>query len=315
MISIIMPIYNRAHLVLETLESIAAQTYDHWECIIVDDGSTDNTLQVLQDFTKQDSRFKVFSRPKHVTKGPSACRNYAVTHSSGDYIQYFDSDDIMHKEHLSKKLVAIVDHDAVVCRLKSFRESVTEISTSEIPSEPVNHMSDYFEGFTTGTFPMMMVAPMWRAISLKRYLPIREDLHLLEDHELYARVLSDPKKIAIIDEELIYYRIGLRSTSNDFFKKIATGLESYLKAKATVIGLTTNKKVHLATLKMILGLFRQALAERDFKSAQVCWEFLEDQNLWFTTSLQLKKMRIYIAYQIFKIVKRGDTRFKPLFKL
>ena len=76
LISIIIPTFNRAHLILHTLESIKNQTYNEWECIIVDDGSTDNTEDVLKKYIDTDSRFRYFKRPLNHTKGPSSwCAN------------------------------------------------------------------------------------------------------------------------------------------------------------------------------------------------------------------------------------------------
>ena len=63
LVSIIIPTYNRAHLIGETLDSVLAQTYQNWECIIVDDGSSDNTDDVVNDYVKKDPRFKYYYRP------------------------------------------------------------------------------------------------------------------------------------------------------------------------------------------------------------------------------------------------------------
>ena len=92
MISIIIPIFNRQHLIEETLNSIKAQTYTNWECIIVDDGSTDDTYNVTSNLIKGDNRFQLYNRPLDFAKGPSSCRNYAITKMTGNYIQFFDSD-------------------------------------------------------------------------------------------------------------------------------------------------------------------------------------------------------------------------------
>jgi len=120
MISILMPIYNRENLIIETLRSIVSQTYQDWECIIVDDGSTDATKKVVTQFIENDARFKLISRPHTYQKGPSSCRNFAFEISQGEYIQFFDSDDIMHKNHLLEKMNKIAENDGVICKLKLF---------------------------------------------------------------------------------------------------------------------------------------------------------------------------------------------------
>ncbi|HBR55641.1 MAG TPA: hypothetical protein DEA82_16235 [Flavobacteriaceae bacterium] len=111
-VSIIIPVYNRAHLIGETLDSILAQTYTNWECIVVDDGSTDNTLELLEDYAQKDSRFKYYKRPYNRPKGGNAARNYGFQKSTGDYIQWFDSDDIMVSEFLEVK-IRVLENESV----------------------------------------------------------------------------------------------------------------------------------------------------------------------------------------------------------
>lgn len=315
MISIIIPIYNRAHLIEDTLHSIKQQTYTQWECIIIDDGSTDHTIDVISSVIVNDSRFKLYERPSYIAKGPSACRNYAVTLSTGLFIQFFDSDDIMHPDHLLLKHEAIGDKDFVVCGLATFKGTFnTDLFTSstflKIPKPKC-----ILESFATGEFPMMMVAPMWKKSSLLPYLPIREDLHILEDHELHIRALQQQPTFEILQQDLIYYRVGETSSTNQFYNQISYGLESYFKAKTTVLSIISTHPVKLSILKMTLGFFRLALAERDLESAKACLKFIKDKDLCCTTLLKLKYYRIVFFFHIFKIIKRGDTLFKPLFKL
>ncbi len=316
MISIIIPIYNRAKLIEETLQSIKQQSYTNWECIIVDDGSTDNTFQVTKSFIKDDLRFKLLNRPKYITKGPSACRNFGMTVTKGEFVQFFDSDDIMHPDHLQLKIDAIKNHDLAVCKLKSFTGVFNIEEFFEKDNEPnISKPKNLFEDFVIGKFPMMMVAPLWRLSSLSPHLPIREDLHILEDHELYARALFQAKKVAIVNHSLIFYRVGESSSTNSFYRNVDYGLQSFLEAKRTVLRLSQAKKVKLALLKMTLGVFRQALAERNFKASKLCLNFIKEEKLCYSFKLKLKCTRIRFFYIIFKVIKKGDTKFKPLFKI
>ncbi len=311
-----MPIYNRAHVIEETINSIKGQTYTDWECIIVDDGSTDKTLETLKQLVKNDGKFKLYKRPHDLVKGPSACRNYGVLKIKGDYIQFFDSDDIMHPDHLKLKMEAIKNNDLVVCKLRAFSGIFNEkLFDQEDVSSLTNQPNNLFEAFVTGGFPMMMVAPLWKANSLKPYLPIREDLHILEDHELYARALFESKSLAIINKELIYYRIGGESSTANFYSNVDYGLASYFEAKGTVLKLSQSRPVKLSILKMTLGFFRQALAERNFKAGSKCLGFIREKELCYNFILKLKCLRIRFFYGIFKIIRKGDTKFKPLFKL
>lgn len=92
MISVITPSYNYGHLISETIRSVQQQSYTDWEMIIVDDGSTDNTIDVVESLMKMDKRIRFYQQKN---AGPSAARNLALSHAGGDYIQFLDADDII----------------------------------------------------------------------------------------------------------------------------------------------------------------------------------------------------------------------------
>jgi glycosyltransferase involved in cell wall biosynthesis len=94
LISIIVPSFNRADLIAETLNSVFSQTYQKWECIIVDDGSSDNTINIINYFIEKDSRFSFIKRNRF-PKGAPTCRNIGLELAKGDYIVYLDSDDLL----------------------------------------------------------------------------------------------------------------------------------------------------------------------------------------------------------------------------
>lgn len=94
LISIIIPVYNRQELVKETLNSVLAQTYQNWECIVVDDGSIDYTWDVLKEYVFRDSRIKINQRTRD-PKGAPSCRNIGITLSEGEFLVFLDSDDLL----------------------------------------------------------------------------------------------------------------------------------------------------------------------------------------------------------------------------
>ena len=114
LVSIIIPTYNRARLIGETLDSILAQTYTNWECIVVDDGSTDSTFEVLSSYCKKDSRIKYYQRPISLPKGANTCRNYGFKLCEGKFVNWFDDDDIMLEDFITFKVNTIKEMDVVV---------------------------------------------------------------------------------------------------------------------------------------------------------------------------------------------------------
>jgi len=124
LVSIIIPTFNRAYLIGETLDSILKQTYTNWECIIIDDGSSDNTEEVLNEYCKKDKRIQYHHRPVNRPPGGNAARNYGLKLASGDYIIFFDSDDLMTIDHVAEKINAIknTDYDYVISKTKFFNK-------------------------------------------------------------------------------------------------------------------------------------------------------------------------------------------------
>ncbi|SFI24266.1 glycosyltransferase family 2 protein [Halpernia frigidisoli] len=145
-VSIIIPNYNRANLIVETLESIVAQTYKNWECLIIDDGSKDNSIEVINNFIAVDHRFKLYERDAKSPKGANSCRNIGAKKAKGDYIIYFDSDDLMLENHLEIKINTIKSHnyDFVIAK--------TEYFNSPEDAYPINYRSLFSLPITADNF-------------------------------------------------------------------------------------------------------------------------------------------------------------------
>ncbi|WP_299395096.1 glycosyltransferase family 2 protein [uncultured Gelidibacter sp.] len=104
LVSVIIPTYNRAHLILETIQSVVMQSYNNWECLVIDDGSTDNTRQIVNECNNKDKRIKYFIRPPEYKSGGNGARNYGFKISQGDFIQWFDDDDVMLSDFIEQKI-------------------------------------------------------------------------------------------------------------------------------------------------------------------------------------------------------------------
>lgn len=99
-VSVIIPTYNRSSLLMESLRSVEKQSLRNLECIIIDDGSTDDTEVIVNSFIEKDSRFKYFKRSEEYAKGACGSRNMGFEKSIGKYIQYLDDDDLLSPDKL-----------------------------------------------------------------------------------------------------------------------------------------------------------------------------------------------------------------------
>ena len=120
LVSIIIPCYNQGNFLPETLDSVLLQTYSNWECIIINDGSTDITESVALRYCKKDDRFKYFYQEN---KGLSASRNKGINNSLGKYILPLDSDDLIGKEYVEKSVEILENNpniEIVYCKAKLF---------------------------------------------------------------------------------------------------------------------------------------------------------------------------------------------------
>lgn len=103
-VSILIPNYNKAPYLRETLDSVLAQSFTEWECIIVDDHSSDNSWKILEEYAFVDNRIKIFRRPENRKKGGNAARNYAIELARGEFVAFLDSDDIWQPSRLELAL-------------------------------------------------------------------------------------------------------------------------------------------------------------------------------------------------------------------
>mgnify|MGYP002795026508 CR=1 FL=1 len=212
LISIIIPTYNRAHLIGETLDSVLAQTFRDWECIIVDDKSKDATQELMEFHTARDSRFKFFIRPKIKIKGANSCRNYGFEKSTGKYIQWFDSDDIMRADCLKIKLNKITEGnwDFVVAKLENFLPDGTS-------NQPVYNRSEniIFEDYLFRRTNWITHDALTSRRTIEKYhLRFNEYMSSDQEYNYYCKLLSRTTNGVYIDEILVKRRIHPSSIQN-----------------------------------------------------------------------------------------------------
>ncbi|WCO02526.1 glycosyltransferase family 2 protein [Psychroserpens ponticola] len=208
LVSIVIPTYNRANLISETLDSILSQTHTHWECLVIDDGSTDNTAEVLAQYCIKDNRFKYLKRPAESPKGGNAARNYGFECSKGDFIQWFDDDDIMAENYLSARIALFTKkRKIVICSGFSTDENLNITREVKLKTD-VNLYKEY----ALWKFEIYTPSVLFRKSFLKES-PFNETIIRGQETEFFTRIFYglNPEEYSIINKPLFYYRSHSKS--------------------------------------------------------------------------------------------------------
>lgn len=268
LISIIIPTYNRAFIIKETLDSIHIQSYANWECIIVDDASTDDTKIVIEEYSKNDSRFRFYKRPANTVKGANSCRNFGFSQAEGNLVQWFDSDDLLVNnafELYVKEFEKAPTSDVVIAKVQMVDlNSNVLIKKNTIQSE--NLVQDYF----VGNVAFYVCGPIWK----KEFLTQQDKLFCknvsnLDDWDFNLRMLYADPEIIFIDLPLIKYRVHSNSLSHEIGKLNHNEINSEISAREKHLKLIQeNKKADSLVLKKFIlfrykYFFREAMVQKD----------------------------------------------------
>ncbi|SFS97643.1 glycosyltransferase [Sphingobacterium wenxiniae] len=187
--SIIIPTFNCDSFIEETLRSVSAQTCVDWECLIIDDGSSDRTVEITQECIASDNRFKLFRREKISTqKGGNVCRNIGIKNAVGEFLIFLDGDDVLKPFCLEQRINYFNDHsecDFLVFQMSRFNE-LGEILNSESTKSSANYLYEYL----AYNIPWSITAPiMKREFVIQHLTGFDEDFPRLQDPEFYTRAL------------------------------------------------------------------------------------------------------------------------------
>ncbi len=251
-ISIIIPTFNSVSTLEETLESVFSQHYDFWECIIVDDGSNDETVEILKKYKLKDSRFKWYNRPENKLKGPSSARNYGLKKSIGEYIVFLDSDDVLSPSCLENRIIYASKNprfDFWIFKMTVFAKCVndTNVIYNTLPLIEANESNFYYELFLQGKYPFIVTCPLWKKSSLDRLNGFDEFMNMLEDPDLHLRAykVGMISKTALELDTDCYYRIICdhdRALKREKYNKIAAKSNFYFFKKHMIVGDVNVKK-------------------------------------------------------------------------
>ncbi|GEN68906.1 MULTISPECIES: glycosyltransferase family 2 protein [Chryseobacterium] len=200
LISVIVPCYNQAIYLDECLQSVWDQTYTNWQCIIVNDGSTDHTEKTAKKWIEKDSRF-IYVYKKN--GGLSSARNAGLEKASGDYIQFLDSDDTIHSEKFTKSLSSGTEYSLMVSQFTIYKNQTHYPGYNRVKQDFLT-----FEGIVFG-WDLKFSIPIHCSLISKNLLDgflFDTSLTSCEDWLMWIYVMKDHPKVLLLEEPLAHYR-------------------------------------------------------------------------------------------------------------
>lgn len=210
LVSIIVPVYNAEKYIRECLDSIMAQTYTNLECLIIQDGSTDNSMEICREYVRVDARIRLFEQEN---RGLSAARNRGLDNMRGEYLTFVDADDCLSKNFLEITMRMMMENaaDIVVVDDKKFKNvkgkepELKEYQSYSFTGRQILQM--------TGERFQHFFVPAWAKLYRRDiFCDMRFDegkIH--EDAFIFHRIYGKAKKICFVDEKLYYYRLSEES--------------------------------------------------------------------------------------------------------
>lgn len=212
LVSIIVPCFNQAQYLDESLQSVLDQTYTNWECIIVNDGSPDNTEEVAKIWLEKDKRFKYLFKENG---GLSSARNFGITHAIGEFILPLDADDKISRDYVLLALQEFekdTDLKVVYCKAEKFGD---ELGLLILEPYSIQELAIKNMIFCTAMFRK----EDWEMVG-------GYDINMiygLEDWEFWIAILKNGGGVKCLDEVCFYYRIK----ANSMLKRLNNEMNTY----------------------------------------------------------------------------------------
>lgn len=250
LISVIVTSYNYARFITETLNSILAQTYKNYEIIVVDDGSKDDSLEVIKQYVDKHENVFLYIHPNHENKGLSATVRLGIEKAKGEYTAFCESDDYWHPTHLEKEVelinsfddVEIIsnnvelfgDEQAVACRT----EYVDTISQAlSFGRNRIDLQENKYMNYIPTFSAVMIKTKIMRGLDYNSYIPAWLDFWL------YRQILTT-KFLFYIPEKLTYWRMHDSYNGASNAEKYAASSKGFIEASDALISDKDTKKMN-----------------------------------------------------------------------
>ncbi len=280
-ISVIIPAYNAEDFLEDTLTSVLAQTFDDFEVIVINDGSTDTTWDIIERY--QGMYPEIIRAFSQENQGQSATRNHALKYVKGDYIAFVDADDLLEPEYLQKLYQACVEEQAevAICGYKKFDTQTNEIVYTRLPGE---WTVDFQHGLSH-VFQYSPWAQLYSTEFIKKHHIIFSVGEQLEDgpYGVMTHILAN--KVAVVDWYGYRYRVYSGSTMGNVRKKQSKPKVPYKGIRAATLTVREFKKdaytdevLEYCMIKILAGLttnmYKSVDKETRKEICQYCYKYI-----------------------------------------
>ncbi len=218
LISVIMPVYNGEKTIRETIESVFNQTFPDWELIVINDGSQDATLEILNSI--QDPRLRVFSYPN---AGQATSRNRGISQACGEYISFIDADDLWTPDKLEAQL-QVLQANPQAAVAYSWTKCIDEVGQVSRRGSHISVTGDVYKNLLVVNFLENGSNPLIRRQALNEVGSFDESLTPAEDWDLWLR-LAARYHFEVVSSPQILYRVSVKSATANVWRLEAACLE------------------------------------------------------------------------------------------
>lgn len=290
LISVVIPNYNRGHMIEKVIDSVNQQTYSTVEIIIVDDCSTDYSINTIQALQANQNNIRLIALEKN--SGANACRNIGVDHAKGDFIAFLDSDDFFLPTKLEKQMNILQEQKDIGFVVTGFgAKAVHTLPEGIIP------LKETIKQNNLGGFSTLMV----RKTLFHQVGGLDQELLSCQDWDLFLKLLQISKGYKI-EEDLVIYEVQTDSISKNT-NKVVQGY-TIVSQRATLI----NEQLQLIQPKELKAYQEYYLAMRHFKL-----ENIKQTRKHLRKSILISPRPIPILYWIVSLL--GYSPFKMFLKL
>lgn len=301
LVSIIVPIYNSARYLRSCVDSLLAQTYGNVEIILVDDGSSDESGHICDQYGQISDRIRVFHKENG---GVSSARNLGIVHARGEYLMFVDSDDCTHREQIAIYMEALREDAIMICGVADAEQCLSQSYMGEWREHTRMFCLEKFMDLVYADYFNVPWNKLYEARTIKNYhIRFDESKNLGEDFMFNLEYFRHAAtSYEMVDCPLYFYQEGRQGSLDNSFhpylfdlqKEMFTALRAFLQEKNVwnVYNQLQYWKLYWDRLYLTVMISRAYARARGDHEVEVCWKKCLTDNVWEEIDAECRKRKL-----------------------